>query len=71
MSSSAGPLRPFDESGVERDPGGEAVVELGGPRLGFRQLWDAAARVAGGLRADGVGRGDRVASGWATARTGW
>ncbi|WP_091117034.1 class I adenylate-forming enzyme family protein [Geodermatophilus dictyosporus] len=46
---------------VERDPGGEAVVELDGPRLTFRELWDAAARVSGGLRAAGVQRGDRVA----------
>ncbi|MGY1669574.1 class I adenylate-forming enzyme family protein [Geodermatophilus sp. SYSU D00710] len=46
---------------VERDPDGEAVVELDGPRLTFRQLWDGAARVAGGLREAGVGRGDRVA----------
>ena len=46
---------------VERDPDGEAVVELDGPRLTFRQLEDAAARVAGGLRAAGVDRGDRVA----------
>ncbi|MGY1787393.1 class I adenylate-forming enzyme family protein [Geodermatophilus sp. SYSU D00698] len=46
---------------VERDPDGEAVVEVDGPRLTFRQLWDGAARVAGGLRGAGVGRGDRVA----------
>jgi long-chain acyl-CoA synthetase len=46
---------------VDRDPGGEAVVEVDGPRLTFRELWDRAARVAGGLRAAGVGRGDRVA----------
>jgi acyl-CoA synthetase (AMP-forming)/AMP-acid ligase II len=46
---------------VERDPGQEAVVELGGPRLTYRQLWDAAATVAGGLRAQGVRPGDRVA----------
>ncbi|MGY1686864.1 class I adenylate-forming enzyme family protein [Geodermatophilus sp. SYSU D00867] len=46
---------------VERDPDGEAVVEVDGPRLTFRQLWDGAARVAGGLREAGVGRGDRVA----------
>ncbi|PWW22547.1 acyl-CoA synthetase (AMP-forming)/AMP-acid ligase II [Geodermatophilus normandii] len=46
---------------VDRDPGGEAVVEVDGPRLTFRELWDGAARVAGGLRAAGVGRGDRVA----------
>src|SRR6266566_2551759 len=46
---------------VERDPLQEAVVELDGPRLNYRQLWDSAARVAGGLHAAGVGRGDRVA----------
>lgn len=46
---------------VDRDPDGEAVVELGGPRLGYRALWDHAARVAGGLRDAGIGRGDRVA----------
>ena len=46
---------------VERDPTGEAVVELDGPRLTFTELWDRSARVAGGLRAAGVGRGDRVA----------
>ncbi|MDK3255569.1 class I adenylate-forming enzyme family protein [Blastococcus capsensis] len=79
-------LRPFDESGVERDadgikryvdlpdsvvamlrasvdrdPGGEAVVEVDGPRLTYQELWAASARVAGGLREAGVGRGDRVA----------
>jgi acyl-CoA synthetase (AMP-forming)/AMP-acid ligase II len=46
---------------VDRSPDREAVVELGGPRLTYRQLWDRAARVAGGLRAAGVGPGDRVA----------
>jgi long-chain acyl-CoA synthetase len=46
---------------VERDPDAEAVVEVDGPRLTYRELWDAAARVAGGLRGAGVGRGDRVA----------
>jgi acyl-CoA synthetase (AMP-forming)/AMP-acid ligase II len=45
---------------VEHRPDTEAVVE-GDRRLTYRQLWDAAARVAGGLRADGLGRGDRVA----------
>ena len=38
----------------------EAVVEVGGQRLAYRQLWDRAARVGGGLRAAGVARGDRV-----------
>ncbi|MDQ1704016.1 MAG: long-chain acyl-CoA synthetase, partial [Frankiaceae bacterium] len=46
---------------VESTPQAEAFVELDGPRLTYRQLWDSAARVAGGLRADGIGRGDRVA----------
>lgn len=45
---------------VEQRPGSEAVVELGAGGLTYRQLWQRAARVAGGLRADGLGRGDRV-----------
>ena len=46
---------------VERDRGADAVIEVGGDRLTFGQLWDRAARVAGGLRASGLERGDRVA----------
>src|SRR5689334_6233900 len=46
---------------VEERPDQEAVVELDGPRVSYQQLWDAAARVSGGLRAAGVVRGDRVA----------
>lgn len=46
---------------VDNRPGSEALVELGGGRLTYRQLWDRAARVAGGLRAEGIKRGDRVA----------
>jgi long-chain acyl-CoA synthetase len=47
---------------VERHPDREALVQTGGgPRLTYRQLWDRAARVAGGLSAAGLGRGDRVA----------
>jgi acyl-CoA synthetase (AMP-forming)/AMP-acid ligase II len=46
---------------VARGPDAEAVVELDGRHLSYRQLWDESARVAGGLRASGVGRGDRVA----------
>lgn len=42
-------------------PDHEAVVELGGARLSYRQVWDRAARVAGGLRGAGIGPGDRVA----------
>ncbi len=39
----------------------EAVVELGADRLTYRQLWQRAERVAGGLRSAGLHRGDRVA----------
>src|SRR4051812_36518863 len=46
---------------VDAQPEAEALVELGGDRVSYRQLWDRAARVAGGLRAGGVERGDRVA----------
>jgi len=46
---------------VERDPSATAVLEVGGPSLSYRELWDRSARVAGGLRAAGVGRGERVA----------
>ena len=46
---------------VETGPDVEAVVEVGGPRLAYRPLRDRAARVAGGLRAAGLARGDRVA----------
>src|SRR6201994_437051 len=46
---------------VERDRDAVAIVELGGPTLSYGELWDGAARVAGGLRDRGVARGDRVA----------
>jgi acyl-CoA synthetase (AMP-forming)/AMP-acid ligase II len=47
---------------VERAGDREALVETaGGPRVTYRELWDRAARVAGGLRASGVSPGDRVA----------
>ncbi|OBF22863.1 acyl-CoA dehydrogenase [Mycobacterium kubicae] len=46
---------------VDRRPDSEAVAELGGERLTYRQLWDRSARVAGGLRAGGLNPGDRVA----------
>jgi long-chain acyl-CoA synthetase len=79
-------IRPFDESGIEREADGratftnlpatvpealdavrrlvpdqEAVVEIGGARLTYQQLWDRSSTVAGGLRASGVLRGERVA----------
>jgi acyl-CoA synthetase (AMP-forming)/AMP-acid ligase II len=47
---------------VERHPDDEALVEVGGERLTYGELWDRAATVAGGLVGEGVGRGDRVAS---------
>ncbi|MGC1151440.1 class I adenylate-forming enzyme family protein, partial [Mycobacterium sp.] len=49
------------ESHVTDRPEAEAVVELGGQRLTYRQLWDRAARVAGGLRTAGLQPGARVA----------
>ena len=49
------------ESHVINRPEAEAVVELGGQRLTYRQLWDRAARVAGGLRTAGLQPGARVA----------
>ncbi|WP_433629408.1 class I adenylate-forming enzyme family protein [Nocardia sp. CA-120079] len=39
----------------------EAVVEIGGPRLSYRELWHCASRIAGGLQEHGIGYGDRVA----------
>ncbi|MEV0763685.1 AMP-binding protein [Nocardia sp. NPDC050435] len=47
---------------VETWPDQEAVVEVGGERLSYRQLWEHASRVAGGLRDKGIAPGDRVAS---------
>jgi acyl-CoA synthetase (AMP-forming)/AMP-acid ligase II len=47
---------------VEASPDSEALVELGGDRITYRQLWTRATRVAGGLRAAGVQPGDRVAN---------
>ncbi len=46
---------------VDHRPDSEAVAELGGGRLSYRQLWDGASRVAGGLRAGGLKPGERVA----------
>ncbi|MEZ0354275.1 class I adenylate-forming enzyme family protein [Mycobacterium sp. pR1184] len=46
---------------VATRPDSEAVVEVGAGRLTYRQLWDGAARVAGGLREAGVQGGDRIA----------
>src|SRR5690349_5547838 len=50
---------------VDQSPDAEAVVELASgaesQRVNYQQLWDRAARVAGGLKTLGVRRGDRVA----------
>ena len=46
---------------VERDRSACALVEVGGERVTYGQLWERCARVAGGLRAQGVKRGERVA----------
>ncbi len=46
---------------VDAHPDRDALVELDGPRVSYRELWDRAAGVAGGLRAAGVRAGDRVA----------
>jgi len=47
---------------VDRVPLAEAIVDLRtGRRLTYAQLWQAAARVAGGLAEAGVAPGDRVA----------
>ncbi|WP_106850079.1 class I adenylate-forming enzyme family protein [Blastococcus sp. Marseille-P5729] len=46
---------------VEQRPDAECIIEVGGGRMTYREVWDAAARVAGGLRAAGVQDGDRVA----------
>jgi long-chain acyl-CoA synthetase len=46
---------------VERDSSAVALVEVGGPSIDYGELWRRSTRVAGGLRAAGVQRGDRVA----------
>ncbi|HEX3707339.1 MAG TPA: long-chain fatty acid--CoA ligase [Mycobacteriales bacterium] len=45
---------------VERQPDDVALRELAGPEVTWREYADCAARIAGGLAALGVGRGDRV-----------
>jgi long-chain acyl-CoA synthetase len=46
---------------ADADPAAEALVEVGGERVSYAQMWDRAARVAGGLRESGIRPGDRVA----------
>ena len=46
---------------VDRNPDGTAIAEVGGETLNHAELWDRAARVAGGLGEAGVDRnGDRA-----------
>lgn len=45
---------------VELTPHAEALVEIGGARKTYSQVWEQAARIAGGLRAQGIQPGDRV-----------
>jgi long-chain acyl-CoA synthetase len=49
------------QASVERDPTATALLEVGGDSVSYGELWERAARVAGGLRREEVGRGDRVA----------
>lgn len=46
---------------VEMHPDREAIKEVDGSSLSYRELWDRSAAVAGGLVARGVRHGDRVA----------
>ena len=45
---------------VSTHGGRQALAEIGGPRMTYGELWTVAQRVAGGLRAGGIRRGDRV-----------
>ncbi len=45
---------------VERDANAVGVLEVGGPSISYGDLWDRSSRVAGGLREEGVSRGDRA-----------
>ncbi len=46
---------------VDRDARATAIAMVDGPSLSYGELWERAARVAGGLRRMGIDRGDRVA----------
>jgi long-chain acyl-CoA synthetase len=49
------------KASVDRDPDATAIIDIGNLELTYGELWARAARVAGGLRAQGIERGDRVA----------
>jgi acyl-CoA synthetase (AMP-forming)/AMP-acid ligase II len=46
---------------VDRSPNAQAIVEIGGESVTYRELWDRSARVSGGLRNAGIETGNRVA----------
>jgi acyl-CoA synthetase (AMP-forming)/AMP-acid ligase II len=46
---------------VIASPQAEALVEIGGERVTYQELWDRSTRVAGGLKKMGIAPGDRVA----------
>jgi long-chain acyl-CoA synthetase len=56
-----GSLIEMIRASAEADPYAEALVEVSGERVSYRQMWDRAARVAGGLRDAGISPGDRAA----------
>jgi long-chain acyl-CoA synthetase len=56
-----GSLVEMIRASAEADPYAEALVEVSGDRVSYRQMWDRSARVAGGLRDAGISPGDRVA----------
>ncbi len=58
------------QASVERDPDATAVLEVGGPAITYGELWDRAARVAGGLQARCRARRPRRDQAGATASTG-
>src|SRR5215472_11597491 len=56
-----GSLVEMVRASAEADPDAEALVQVAGERVSYRQMWDRAARVAGGLRDGGFSPGERVA----------
>jgi acyl-CoA synthetase (AMP-forming)/AMP-acid ligase II len=56
-----GSLIEMVRASAEADPDAEALVQVSGERVSYRQMWDRAARVAGGLRDAGISPGDRAA----------
>src|SRR5215510_9665274 len=46
---------------VDRTPHAEALVEVGGGRVTYAELWERSSRTAGGLQEMGIKAGDRVA----------